>query len=280
MSMNQPSDSDPAEKQYANTRPSQHSSAGLSIGVIAGLLLVIPTAIFLRKGHVSELDTPIEKPIETSLEKLIEKPLEAVEMVNGDPSGIIASKILSESDDEEEEEEKEETEILYSAFGDRIGAIFDYHLPGGKEIHIPKAGFEERFLSDLKGAEIPLDQHYILDRLYFASGSSELNDESQAQIKAAAAIIQAYPVLRIQLRGHTDNSGSEEINLELSKQRAHTVMVALIKQGVLPVRLSIQGMGSQEAVADNETEEGKMRNRRIDLSIVQSEDSGPSVYSY
>ena len=278
MSMNQPSDSDPAEKQYANTRPSQHSSAGLSIGVIAGLLLVIPIAIFLRKGHVSELDTPIEKPIETSLEKLVEKPLEAVEMVNGDPSGIIASKILSESDDEEEEEE--ETEILYSAFGDRIGAIFDYHLPGGKEIHIPKAGFEERLLSDLKGAEIPLDRHYILDRLYFASGSSELNEESLAQIKAAAAILQAYPVLRILLRGHTDNSGSEEINLELSKQRAHTVMVALIKQGVLPVRLSIQGMGSQEAVADNESEEGKMRNRRIDLSIVQSKDSGPSVYSY
>ncbi len=280
MSMNQPSDSDPAEKQYANTRPSQHSSAGLSIGVIAGLLLVIPIAIFLRKGHVSELDTPIEKPIEASLEKLIEKPLEAVEMVNGDPSGIIASKILSESDDEEEEEEEEETEILYSAFGDRIGAIFDYHLPGGKEIHIPKAGFEERFLSDLKGAEIPANRLYILDRLYFASGSSELNDESQAQIKATAAILQSYPVLRIQLRGHTDNSGSEEINLELSKQRAHRVMVALIKQGVLPVRLSIQGMGSQEAVADNESEEGKMRNRRIDLSIIQSAEYAPNVYSY
>ena len=269
---NRPSDNGPAEKQYANTRPSQYSSAGLSIGVIAGLLLIIPIVIFLRKGHVSELDTPIETP----LEKLIEQPLEAVEMVNGDPSGIIASKILSESDDEEEEE----TEILYSAFGDRIGAIFEYQLPGGKRIRIPKSGFEERLLSDLNADEIPADKLYILDRLYFSSGSAELNDESLAQIEATAAILQAYPVLRILLRGHTDNSGSEESNQELSKQRAHSVMVALIKQGVLPVRLEIQGMGSQEAVADNETEDGKHRNRRIDLSIVQSEEYGPNVYSY
>ena len=280
MSMNQSSDdqssgSDPDGNHYTKKRSSQKASQSkLSLGVIAALLLIIPIAIFLRKGHVSELDIPIETP----LEKLIEQPLEAVEMVNGDPSGIIASKILSESDDEEEEEE--ETEILYSAFGDRIGAIFEYQLPGGKRIRIPKSGFEERLLSDLNADEIPADQLYILDRLYFSSGSAELNEESLAQIKATAAILQAYPVLRILLRGHTDNSGSEESNQELSKQRAHSVMVALIKQGVLPVRLAIQGMGSEEAVADNDTEDGKQRNRRIDLSIIQSEEYGPNVYSY
>ena len=267
--MNQPSDdlssgSDPAKKQYAKIRPSQYSSAGFSLGVIAGLLLIIPMAIFLRKGYISQQDAPIEKSLEN--------PLETVEMVKSVPSIILASKMLSQGE--------AETQILHNAFGDRIGAIFEYQLPGGKEIHIPKAGFEERLLSDLNADEIPAGQPYILDRLYFESGSAELNDESLAQIEATAAILQAYPVLRILLRGHTDNSGSEESNQELSKQRAHSVMVALIKQGVLPVRLEIQGMGSQEAVADNETEDGKHRNRRIDLSIIQSEDFGPNVYSY
>lgn len=267
MSMNQPSDdkssgSDTTGKQFAIKRPSQQASQSrLSLGVIAGLLLVIPIAIFLRKGYISQQAAPIEKP-----------PLEPVQMIKSVPSIIVARKILPDSE--------EEADILHNAFGDSIGTLFEYHLPGDRKITIPRAGFEELFLSDLKADEIPAGQLYILDRLYFASGSSELNDESLAQIRATAAILQAYPVLRIQLRGHTDSSGSEEINLELSNERAHSVMVALIKQGVLPMRLSIQGMGSEEAVADNETEDGKMRNRRIDLSIVQSAEYGPSVYSY
>jgi outer membrane protein OmpA-like peptidoglycan-associated protein len=261
LSGDQSSGSDAAEKHYVIKRPSQQASqTNLSLGVIAGLLLIIPVAIFLRKGYISQQDPPIEKP------------LEPVRMIKSVPSIIVARTMPWSSEIE--------TDILFNAFGDRIGTLFDYLLPGDRKITIPKAGFEEQFLSDLKSDEIPADQLYILDRLYFASGSSELNDESLAQIKATAAILQTYPVLRIQLRGHTDNSGSEEINQELSKERAHSVMVALIKQGVLPMRISIQGMGSQEAVADNETEEGKVRNRRIDLSIVQSAEYGPSVYSY
>ncbi len=260
----QTSDSESAGKQYSEKRPSQYSSAGLSLGVIAGLLLVIPVAIFLRNGFVSQQDTPNEKPPE--------KPLEAVEMVKSVPSIIVTNEMLPERE--------EEPEIFHNASGDRIGAIFDYQLPGGRKIHIPKAGFEERLLSSLNADEIPAEQPYILDRLYFSSGSAELNDESLDQIEATAAILQAYPVLRILLRGHTDNSGSEQSNQELAEERAHSVMVALIKQGVLPVRLKIEGMGALEAVADNDTEDGKRRNRRIDLSIVQSEEYGPSVYSY
>ena len=268
--MNKPSDdqsssSDAVENQYVEKRSSQQASQSrLSLGVIAGLLLVIPIAIFLRKGFISQQDTPLEQPPE--------EPLEPVQMIKSVPSIVIAKSLLPESE--------EQAEILHNAFGDPIGALFDYLLPGERKITIPRAGFEERLLSDLKADEITVGQLYILDRLYFTSGSSELNEESLEQIKATAAILQAYPVLRIQLRGHTDNSGSEEINLELSKERAHSVMVAFIKQGVLPMRLSIQGMGSEEAVAENDTEDGKMRNRRIDLSIFQSAEYGPSVYSY
>jgi outer membrane protein OmpA-like peptidoglycan-associated protein len=270
MTMNQPSDdqsssSDTVENQYVNKRSSQQASQSrLSLGVIAGLLLVIPIAIILRKGYISQQDTSPGQPPE--------EPLEPVQMIKNVPTIVVARKMLPDSE--------EEADMLHNAFGDPIGTAFDYLLPGERKISIPRAGFEELLLSDLKADEIPADQFYILDRLYFASGSSELNDESLDQIKATAAILQAYPVLRIQLRGHTDNSGSEEINLELSKERAHSVMVALIKQGVLPMRLSILGMGSQEAVADNDTEDGKQRNRRIDLSIFQSAEYGPSVYSY
>lgn len=261
----QSSGSHPSGRQYTKKRPSQQSSqTNLSLGVIAGLLLVIPLAIFLRKSYISQQDIQHKEQIE--------KPLPPLEMVKKVPSIIVAKSMPSHAETEKD--------ILKNAYGDRIGSLFDYTLPGERQIRIPRAGVEERLLGDLKGDEIPVGRHYILDRLYFESGSAELNEESQAQIKATAAILQAFPVLRIQLRGHTDNSGSEEINQELSNERARSVMVAFIKQGVLPMRIAFEGVGSAEPVADNENEEGKRRNRRIDLSIMQSADFGPSVFSY
>jgi outer membrane protein OmpA-like peptidoglycan-associated protein len=256
-----PADAQEQQQRYAVKRPSQYSSqTHLSLGVIAGLLLVIPVAIFLRKGYLSQQPAPVEQP------------LEPVVMSKSVPS-LVAARGLNFQDDQR-------PAMLYSAFGDRIGTEFDYPLPGDKTIRIPAAGFEERFLSDLNSDEIPQEQLYILDRLYFAPASVELGEASQAQIEATAAILQAFPALRIQLRGHTDSSGDEERNLEISEQRAHAVMVALIKQGVLPVRITIQGMGSEEPVADNDTAEGRERNRRIDLSIVESFGTGPSVISF
>lgn len=252
---------DEERQRYAVKRPSQYSSqTHLSLGVIAGLLLVIPVAIFLRKGYLSQQSAPEEQA------------LEPVVMSRSVPSLVAAKSMNSD--------EQQQSVMLYSAFGDRIGTEFDYPLPGNKSIRIPRAGFEERFLSDLNSEEIPQEQLYILDRLYFAPGSVELSDASQAQIEATAAILQAFPALRIQLRGHTDSSGDEDSNLELSEQRVHAVMVALIKQGVLPVRITIQGMGSVEPVADNDTAQGRERNRRIDLSIIDSFGTGPSVISF
>ena len=76
------------------------------------------------------------------------------------------------------------------------------------------------------------------------------------------------PTLRIQISGHTDNSGKPADNRTLSENRAKAVTNYLITRGVAPGRLSAKGFGETQPVADNATPEGRARNRRTELTVV------------
>ncbi len=82
-----------------------------------------------------------------------------------------------------------------------------------------------------------------------------------------AAILKAYPKVKIKLGGYTDNTGDAAANLQLSDQRAKNVMAELEKLGVDPSRLEAEGYGDEHPVADNNTEEGRQLNRRISLRV-------------
>jgi len=71
----------------------------------------------------------------------------------------------------------------------------------------------------------------------------------------------------VQLVGNTDNTGTRESNQKLSEDRADAVKTMLVNQGVRPDRISTQGLGQDHPVAPNDTEEGRARNRRIELNV-------------
>jgi outer membrane protein OmpA-like peptidoglycan-associated protein len=71
----------------------------------------------------------------------------------------------------------------------------------------------------------------------------------------------------IKLGGYTDNTGDPQANLTLSQQRADTVMADLVKLGVDASRMKAEGYGQEHPVADNSTEEGRAKNRRIDIRV-------------
>ncbi len=76
------------------------------------------------------------------------------------------------------------------------------------------------------------------------------------------------PTLKIQINGHTDNVGKPADNLSLSDNRAKAVVQYLTSKGIEPARLSSQGFGATQPVADNTTEEGRAQNRRTELKVV------------
>ena len=83
------------------------------------------------------------------------------------------------------------------------------------------------------------------------------------------AILTAYPKARARIAGYTDDTGDAASNLTLSEARANTVMRELTRLGVNPARLEARGYGQEHPVAENTTEEGRQKNRRISLLILE-----------
>jgi OmpA-OmpF porin, OOP family len=110
---------------------------------------------------------------------------------------------------------------------------------------------------------------FAFDRLLFDSKSATLQPSSEEQLGNIAAIMKAYPNVHIKIGGYTDNTGDPSANMTLSQQRADTVKQQLISMGISPDRLEAQGYGDQYPVADNATDEGRQKNRRISLRVTQ-----------
>jgi outer membrane protein OmpA-like peptidoglycan-associated protein len=109
----------------------------------------------------------------------------------------------------------------------------------------------------------------VLQGVTFASGRSVLTEESFATLDEVAASLQAHPEIRIEIAGHTDATGSPEVNTRLSLARARAVMMYLARQGVSPERMVAEGYGPDRPIAPNGTAEGRARNRRVELSIIE-----------
>ena len=101
----------------------------------------------------------------------------------------------------------------------------------------------------------------------FESGSFRLTREAEATLSAVAETLREFEKTVVSVRGHTDASGSERANLTLSERRALAVARFLIDHGVDRRRLVVVGLGQLNPVASNETEEGRERNRRVEVHI-------------
>ncbi len=100
----------------------------------------------------------------------------------------------------------------------------------------------------------------------FDTGKSTIKVESAAQLQSIADLMKLDPTLRLEVVGHTDNTGTASANLALSQQRAESVRAWLVNTGgVSGERLSTSGRGDTQPVADNATEDGRAKNRRVEL---------------
>jgi outer membrane protein OmpA-like peptidoglycan-associated protein len=99
----------------------------------------------------------------------------------------------------------------------------------------------------------------------FETGKSVIKPESKKTVEQVAEMLKANPALRVSIEGHTDNTGTPAGNKTLSEARAKAVMQAVSAAGIAAARLSVKGWGQEKAVADNSTEEGKAKNRRVEI---------------
>lgn len=152
----------------------------------------------------------------------------------------------------------------------KLGEFLSTNLPNGMKLNIPALGVENKLIQSLSEKDLPNGNEWFdFDRLNFASGSSNLSEDSKEQTLNIAKIMKAYPALKLKVGGYTDNTGSDEVNNRISAARASAVMSAIVAEGIDASRLSAEGFGNTHPVASNDTAEGREKNRRISLKVLE-----------
>jgi len=140
-------------------------------------------------------------------------------------------------------------------------------LPGGGNINVAPGSINynlAKFLGD-PSAQVP--KTFVFDNLNFQAATTDLTAESQPTVNNLASVLKAYPNSQVKLVGYTDNTGNLEANQTLSQNRADAVKSILVNQGISADRITTQGQGPNNPVASNDTEDGRLRNRRTELVV-------------
>ncbi len=111
------------------------------------------------------------------------------------------------------------------------------------------------------------DSLITLNDLLFETNSYKLKGEHFFALDSIGKFLQAHPTLEVKVSGHTDSTGTERRNVALSTRRAEVVAEYLIDKGAMFDRVSFEGFGSSMPIRGNETEEGRSKNRRVEILI-------------
>ncbi|MDX2000925.1 MAG: OmpA family protein [Chitinophagales bacterium] len=112
------------------------------------------------------------------------------------------------------------------------------------------------------------DLSVVLNNIFFEVNSFQLKDASKTELGYVTQLLNENPTLQIEVSGHTDNTGTEAYNQQLSQQRAESVVAYLVKAGIDIKRLKAKGYGSSQPVAPNDSEVNKARNRRTEFKVI------------
>ena len=109
----------------------------------------------------------------------------------------------------------------------------------------------------------------VIENILFNSGKATLKPQSFEALDKFAELLQKNPTVRIEVSGHTDNTGSASLNKKLSKDRALTVKNYLVNKGIEDERITYAGYGFEQPIAPNDTPEGREQNRRVEIKVIK-----------
>lgn len=158
--------------------------------------------------------------------------------------------------------------IIGAAVGGTAGALI------GKKMDKQKKELEATLPDDTKVETINNGEALKVtfdSGILFATNSSTLSDASKSALRNFATSLKANPDTYIKIVGHTDNTGKVDYNQILSEKRAKSVYDYLMMQGISSDRMSYEGKGIHQPVADNNTPEGRALNRRVEILIMANE---------
>jgi OOP family OmpA-OmpF porin len=124
--------------------------------------------------------------------------------------------------------------------------------------------------------EVKQDRIEVNDTIQFDFNKATIRSDSFGLLDEIAKVIGEHPeIAKIRIEGHTDSVGGKAYNLTLSKKRAASVNAYLVKKGIAASRLISEGYGLEQPISDNDSEEGRAKNRRVAFKILERTETAP-----
>jgi outer membrane protein OmpA-like peptidoglycan-associated protein len=144
----------------------------------------------------------------------------------------------------------------------------DDHLFYSENVYLSnKEGYKE-IKKEIRLSSAKSGSKVVLKNIFFESGKSEISPQSSTELERLVKVLKDNPSIRIEISGHTDNVGDPKANQSLSELRAQEVMKYLVLNGIDKSRITAKGYGSSVPLESNDTEEGRMQNRRTEFKIL------------
>lgn len=159
--------------------------------------------------------------------------------------------------------------IITLASGKNYGIAVkaDGYLFHSENFDIPKGAADNLVDKVIELKNIKIGSTIALRNIFFDTGKSTLRSESNTELNRLVKLLKDVPSLKIEISGHTDNTGSAKLNLDLSKDRAGAVVNYLKSHGIAASRLTSVGYGASKPIASNNTADGRQQNRRTEFKI-------------
>lgn len=140
--------------------------------------------------------------------------------------------------------------------------------PTSQNIDLKKSQEYKEITVDIPIKEIKVGKTFVINNVFFDFAKADLKPESYYELDQIIKILNDNPQYKLEISGHTDNIGTDEFNMSLSQNRAAAVVNYLISKGINKNRLIAKGYGKTQPVADNSTEIGRQKNRRVEFKIL------------
>lgn len=161
-------------------------------------------------------------------------------------------------------------DALYPRAAEQIKAALIGLLPQGYKADASLGVAPLEAVTDAAGCQQVFNALLAKGNIYFETGQAAIDKISAGIIDRLAAVALRCPNANLEVSGHTDATGSDEINNDLSRRRAQAVTERLLAAGLDAAHLSAAGYGSTQPIASNDTEEGRAKNRRIEFRVKQA----------